>query len=81
MDNDNNIKKQILYRCLYTGTRETDILYNKLIVNKIDILNTKDLKNLSNLFSEISDNEIFLILTKKAQVPNKYQTLINKLLK
>ena len=52
-----------------------------LIVNKIDTLNTKDLKNLSNLFSEISDNEIFLILTKKAQVPNKYQTLINKLLK
>jgi len=81
MDNDNNIKKQILYRCLYTGTRETDILYNKLIVNKIDILNTKDLKNLSNLFSEISDNEIFLILTKKTKAPNKYQTLINKILK
>ena len=81
MDNDNNIKKQILYRCLYTGTRETDILYNKLIVNKIDILNTKDLTNLSNLFSEISDNEIFLILTKKIKAPNKYQTLINKILK
>tara|TARA_B100000530_G_scaffold220361_1_gene141629 strand:+ start:264 stop:509 length:246 start_codon:yes stop_codon:yes gene_type:complete len=81
MDINNNIKKQILYRCLYTGTKETDILYNKVIVNKIDTLNTKDLKNLSNLFSEISDNEIFLILTKKAQVPNKYQTLINKLLK
>ena len=81
MDSDNNIKKQILYRCLYTGTRETDILYNKLIVNKIDILNTKDLTNLSNLFSEISDNEIFLILTKKIKAPNKYQTLINKILK
>ena len=81
MDSNNNIKKQILYRCLYTGTRETDILYNKLIVNKIDILNTKDLTNLSNLFSEISDNEIFLILTKKIKAPNKYQTLINKILK
>ena len=50
MDSDNNIKKQILYRCLYTGTRETDILYNKLIVNKIDTLNIKDLKNLSIFF-------------------------------
>ena len=39
--NIKNIKKQIIYRCSYTGTKETDLLYQKLFVNKIDSLSNK----------------------------------------
>ena len=76
-----NLKKQIVYRCSHTGTKETDILFNKLIINKIDKLNIYDLINLSNLFKDFSDMEILLILKKK-KLPNlKYKKLFIKLIR
>ena len=51
--NIKKLKKQIIYRCSYTGTKETDLLYQKLIVNKIDALNLDELRQLSNLFNEV----------------------------
>ena len=63
--NISKIKKEIFYRCSYTGTKETDLLFKKLIFNKIDNLNNYDLLKLSNLFKEFSDQEILLILKKK----------------
>ena len=74
-----NLKKQIIYRCLYTGTRETDLLYQKLIVNKIDTLNYDELYQLSALFNEVSDTEILLILTNKINSNKKYINLFKKL--
>ena len=59
------LKKRILYRCYYSGTKETDLIYLKLIVNKIDQLKYQELIQLSNLFKEVSDTDIFLILTNK----------------
>ena len=55
------LKKQIIYRCSYTGTKETDLLYQKLIVNKIDTLSYEELNKLLTLFNEVSDTDIFLI--------------------
>ena len=26
------LKKQVIYRCLYSGTKETDLLYQKTII-------------------------------------------------
>ena len=63
--NIKKLKKQIIYRCSYTGTKETDLLYQKLIVNKIDTLSHNELYQLSTLFNEVSDTDIFLILTNK----------------
>ena len=48
--NIKKLKKQIIYRCSYTGTKETDLLYKKLIVNKIDTLSLDELYQLSTLF-------------------------------
>jgi len=45
--NIKKLKKKIIYRCSYTGTKETDLLYQKLIVNKIDTLNHNELNQLS----------------------------------
>ena len=73
------LKKQIIYRCAYTGTKETDLLYQKLIVNKIDILSHNELYQLSTLFNEISDTDIFLILTNKKNPNNKYINLFKKI--
>ena len=73
------LKKQIIYRCLYTGTKETDLLYKKLIVNKIDTLAPNELYQLSNLFNEVSDTDIFLILTNNKNPNSKYTNLFKKL--
>ena len=75
-----NLKKIIRYRLSYSGTKETDILYKKMIVNTLDTLNYAELYLLSNLFNDISDIEIFNILTNKLKKPLKYKDLINKII-
>ena len=77
--NIKKLKKQIIYRCSYTGTKETDLLYQKLIVNKIDTLSLDELYQLSTLFNEVSDTDIFLVLTNKKNLNNKYANLFKKL--
>ena len=75
------IKKQINYRCSYSGTKETDLLYKKFIINKIDQFTNFELIKLSSLFKEVSDIDIFLILTNKIQPKKKYKNLFNKIMK
>ena len=75
------LKKQILYRSSYTGTKETDLLYKKFIANKINNFTHKELVQLSSLFNEISDADILLILTKKIKPHPNYKYLFNKLMK
>ena len=75
------LKKQILYRSSYTGTKETDLLYKKFIANKINDFTHKELVQLSSLFNEISDADILLILTKKIKPHPNYKYLFNKLMK
>ena len=77
--NIKKLKKKIIYQCSYTGTRETDLLYQKLIFNKIDTLTSNELYQLSNLFNEVSDADIFLILTNKKNPNSKYTNLFKKL--
>ena len=81
MKNINYIKKKIIYRCLYTGTRETDLIYQKTIIKNLDSLSFHELQNLLNLFTELSDPEFFLILTRKINPHKNYKILFNKLLK
>ena len=79
-DEITNLKKIIRYRSLYSGTKETDIIYKRIIIDKLDNLNNEELLLLSSLFNEISDNVIFNFLTKKSKPSIKYQDLINKLI-
>jgi succinate dehydrogenase flavin-adding protein (antitoxin of CptAB toxin-antitoxin module) len=79
-DEITNLKKIIRYRSLYSGTKETDIIYKRIIIDKLDNLNREELLLLSSLFNEISDNVIFNFLTKKSKPSIKYQDLINKLI-
>ena len=81
MKNINDIKKKIIFRCLYSGTKETDLLYQKTIIKNIDSLSFDELQSLLNLFTELSDPEIFLILTKKKNPHKVYKILFDKMLK
>ena len=77
--NIKKLKKQIIYRCSYTGTKETDLLYQKFIVNKIDTLSHNELYQLSTLFNEVPDTDILLILTNKTISKKKYINLFKKI--
>ena len=68
-----------IYLFFHPLFHHTDILYNKLIVNKIDTLSHDELYKLSTLFNEVSDTDIFLILTNKINPNNKYTNLFKKL--
>jgi len=74
------LKKLIRYRLSYSGTKETDIIYKKIILNKLDILEKNELLQLSKIFEDISDIEIFDFLTNKQKKPIKYKDLLNKLI-
>ena len=75
-----NLKKIIRYRLSHSGTKETDILYHKMISNKLDNLSKEELFLLSNLFKDISDIEMFNILTNKSIKPLKYKDLLIKII-
>ena len=52
-----NLKKKVLYRSNYRGTKEMDILLSRFVNKYIDSLSMDDLKKL-NEFLDISDDEL-----------------------
>ena len=46
------LKKQIIYRASYRGTKEMDILLNSFVKKHINCLNTKELKQLERLMNQ-----------------------------
>ena len=49
MNKEKNILKKIIkYRLSYSGMKETDIIYQKLILNKLEFFNEDELKLLSD---------------------------------
>ena len=74
------LKKQVIYRCSYTGIKETDLLYRKILLKKIDDFTYTDLNQILNLFKNFSDPEIYTILTGKKNPPIKLKKLFKKLM-
>tara|TARA_B100000963_G_C22137054_1_gene455850 strand:+ start:262 stop:516 length:255 start_codon:yes stop_codon:yes gene_type:complete len=52
-----NLKKKVLYRSNYRGTKEMDILLSRFVNKYINSLSMDDLKKL-NEFLDISDDEL-----------------------
>ena len=77
IENIEILKKQILYRCTYTGTKETDLLYKKLIANKINNFTHQELVQLSTLFNEISDTDILLSIQVSVRFINNILYKLN----
>ena len=78
--NINYIEKILKYRLSYSGTKETDILYKKLILGKLNNFQNKELNLLISLFDEFSDDDIFGFLTNKDEPPMKFKSLISKII-
>ena len=76
----NYIEKILKYRLSYSGTKETDILYKKLILSKLNNFQNEELNLLISLFDEYSDYEILSFLTNKNDAPIKFKSLVSKIL-
>jgi len=50
------LKKKIIYRSSYRGTKEMDILLSSFVKDIINQLNNKELENLLNLLNIDDDN-------------------------
>ena len=76
----NYLEKILKYRLSYSGTKETDILYKKLILGKLNNFQNEELNLLISLFDEYSDDDIFCFLTNNEDPPIKFKKLISKIL-
>ena len=54
--NIGELKKKIIYRSTYRGTKEMDVLISSFVKKIIDELNFKELINLSNLLDTDDEN-------------------------
>ena len=51
MEKSENLKKKIIYRSQYRGTKEMDMLLSSFVKQYINILNVNELNDLNNLLS------------------------------
>ena len=75
----NSLKKIIKYRATYSGTKETDILYEKYFVRNLDNFSEKELQLLKSFFENYTDDEIYLILTNTFKPEKKFSKLFDKI--
>ena len=75
-----SLKKIIKYRSTYSGTKETDILYEKYFIKNLNNFNENELDLLKSVFDIYSDDQIYGILTKKSKVIQKYKNLFDKII-
>ena len=74
----NNLKKQIVYRCTFTGTKETDLIYEKTFLKMLNNFSYSELNLTLQIFTNLTDPEIFNILIGKKQPPKNFKKIFNK---
>ena len=75
-----NLKKQIIYRCTYSGSKDNELVYKKYFLNNLDKFNYSELNQIYIIFNNLSDPEIYNILLGKKNPPVKFINLFNKLM-
>ena len=75
----NSLKKIIKYRSSYSGTKETDIMYERYFIRNLEKFNKNELNLLLSVFDYYSDDLIFQILTKKIKPDNKFKRLFDRI--
>ena len=75
----NSLKKIIKYRSTYSGTKETDILYEKYFLNNLNNFDKNELILLKAIFDFYSDDEIYKILTYKNKPISKFKNFFDKI--
>ena len=80
MNNIEQLKKKIIYRSVYRGIKEMDLLLSNFVkkyINKFDILELKQLEDLLN----IDDSILFKWYSNKGSKINIPNNKVSKLLK
>ncbi|PPR44318.1 MAG: hypothetical protein CFH16_00382 [Alphaproteobacteria bacterium MarineAlpha5_Bin6] len=72
-------RKIIIYRSTHTGTKESDLLFNKIIVENIEKLDFNELKELQSLFDHFSDSEIFSMIINNKYIESRIEKIFKKL--
>tara|TARA_Y100001934_G_C12218185_1_gene709418 strand:- start:69 stop:314 length:246 start_codon:yes stop_codon:yes gene_type:complete len=75
----NSLKKIIKYRSSYSGTKETDIMYERYFIRNLEKFDKNELNLLISVFDYYSDDLIFQILTKKIKPNNKFKSLFERI--
>ena len=74
-----NLKKKIIYRASYRGTKEMDLLLTSFVGKYIDILDEEylfELENLLNLEDEIIYDYFYKGISNEKIIKNKINTLL-----
>ncbi len=72
------LKKKILYRANYRGTKEMDILLSSFVSKIIDNLDDKDLNKLLK-FLENDDDTLYKMNQKLVKIPEASHNKIHKM--
>ena len=81
MNNDiENLKKRLIYRSQYRGTKEMDKLIGSFVNKYINILDPLELKNLEN-FLNIDDDTLYRLYNNQKILSEITETNIIKLFK
>ena len=75
--NKDDIKKRIIYRASYRGTKELDILISSFVNKIVDELNSEELVELEKF---VSQDDQYLIKLNKNLIQNK-NSISNKIQK
>ena len=79
MNEINNLKKKIIYRSEYRGTKEMDLLLGNFVKKYINIFSINDLHDLSKLL-DISDQDLTKsILNKDTSIKLPNNNVVNLL--
>ena len=80
MKNNENLKKQIIYRSTHRGTKEMDLLLGNFVKRYINELNNSELKDLEKLLS-YEDEAIYKWYIEKSLekvIPNNKVSMMLK---
>ena len=80
MENHDIRLKRLLYRSVYTGTKETDVFLGKFAQYQLSDLSNKLLDQYESLV-ENSDPDLFMWISGQKEVPKRWNNEIMKLLK
>ena len=75
-----NLKKRLIYRSLYRGTKEMDKLIGSFVKKYIDEFDEKELKDLENFLNN-DDDTLYKIYNKELDINDSNKTKIINLFK
>ena len=79
MNEINNLKKKIIYRAEYRGTKEMDLLLGNFVRKYINSFSIKDLYDLYKLLDNSDDDLTKCVLNKDTRVKIPNNNVVNLL--